>query len=176
MNFVAPALQFATSLSRLMNPYVAGKVVREGFSGARSSVARIGVMYAAMGFAYGCVLIVFHEQAFHLLYGNRFAGAADLVSWMGAVPLFYLVLYAPMIGLRAIQSPSSVFVAYSGAAVVALTMGFPLTAALGLKGTIVSLCAANAVGAVLGVWLFLKKTKPLADESACPTLVSRSSV
>ena len=158
MNFVAPALQFATSLSRLMNPYVAGKALREGMSGARSSIAKIGLMHAAMGIAYGALLIFFHRQAFHLLYGDRFAGAVDLVSWMGVVPLFYLVLYAPMIGLRAIQSPSSVFVAYSGAAAVALALGFPLTAAFGLKGTIVSLCAANTVGATLGIWLFIRKT------------------
>jgi len=159
MNFVLPATQLTTSLTRLLNPYVAGKALREGSRGTKASLSKIVLLFASMGIVYAAVLVLFHSQAFHLLYGKRFGDSADLVAWMGGVTFFYLVLYAPMVGLRAIQSPASILVAYSGAAVVAVAAGFPLTARYGLHGTIVSLCATNAVGAAIAAWLFLRKTK-----------------
>ena len=127
-------------------------------------------MYAALGIAYGAVARTSQTGVSFALWGPvRGRGGPGVVD--GRSPsLFYLVLYAPLIGLRAIQSPSSVFVAYSGAATVALALGFPLTAAFGLKGAIVSLCVANSVGAMLGIWLFFRKTNGGAGESACPTI------
>ena len=72
MNFVLPATQLATSLTRLLNPYVAGKALREGGRGTRASVAKIVLLFASMGIGYATVLLLFHAQAFHLLYGKQF--------------------------------------------------------------------------------------------------------
>jgi O-antigen/teichoic acid export membrane protein len=97
---------------------------------------------------------LFHKPAVYLLYGNRFGESADLVAWVGAATISYLVLYAPMTGLRSIQSPSSVLVAYSGAAVTAVAIGSILTPKYGLRGAIVSLCVANLTAWVTAAWLF----------------------
>jgi O-antigen/teichoic acid export membrane protein len=154
MNLVTPATQLATSLSRLLNPYLSDKARRFGSRGARTDVTKIQLLFAAIGMSYAAVLLLFHRQAFHLLYGNRFGESVDFAALMGVVAFFYLVLYGPMVGLRAILSPASVFVAYSGAAVVMLAVGFPLTSKYGLRGTIVSLCTANAAAWAIAAWRF----------------------
>jgi O-antigen/teichoic acid export membrane protein len=159
INLVVPATQLATSLSRLLNPYLSDKARRLGRRGARTGVTKIELLFATIGISYAAVLLCIHRRVFHLLYGSRFGESGDFVAWMGVVAFFYLVLYGPMVGLRAIQSPASVFVAYSGAAVVMLAVGFPLTSRYGLRGTIVSLCTANAVAWAIAAWRFYRITR-----------------
>ena len=65
--------------------------------------------------------------------------------------------------LRAIQRPAAVVFAYSGASAVMLLLGLPLTKAYGLPGTMVGLCAANAIATLIGAWLFRRKTEPSSE-------------
>ena len=154
MNFVTPATQLATSLGRLFNPYLSGKAGKYGSPSIKTAVAKVQALYAVVGISYAGALLLFHKPAVSLLYGNRFGESADLVAWVGAATISYLVLYAPMTGLRSIQSPSSVLVAYSGAAVTAIAIGSILTPKYGLRGAIVSLCVANLTAWVTAAWLF----------------------
>jgi O-antigen/teichoic acid export membrane protein len=117
------------------------------------------VIFSAVGFSYAAILALFHRPAFHLLYGSRFSESADLVAWMGPVTITYLLLYGPMTGLRAIQSPSSIFIAYCGGAAIALAAGFPLTALYGLRGTLISLCITNLAVTLLAAGLFYYRTR-----------------
>lgn len=159
MNFVVPVTQLASSLARLLNPYLASRAGKYGRPGTRTAVAKIELLYVTIGISYAGVLMVFHKTAFHVLYGHRFTESADLVAWMGIVSVSYLLLYAPMTGLRSIQSPSSVFVAYSGATIAALGGGFVLTSKFGLRGTIINLCVANLSAWAIAAWLFNKRTR-----------------
>jgi O-antigen/teichoic acid export membrane protein len=165
-NLIVPALQLVGSSSRLIYPWLSGKTARQGNTRTRADVAKIGIVFTAVGLLYASILLLFHKQVLHLLYGNRFGEAADLIGWVGLVTISYLVLYAPMIGLRVIQSPFLVFVGYCGAAVVAVTAGYPLTLKYGLRGTIANLFIANLAGAVLGAWLFHKRTRREGNSQA----------
>ena len=85
---------------------------------------------------YWALLIGFRRPIFQLLYSGKYTEVAYLLPALALGSIFWSAAYGPAIALRAMEAPSSVFMAYSTAALISLLVGIPVTRAYGLKGAI----------------------------------------
>ena len=157
LNLFLPLGQAGNSLSLVFQPYVSGVFGRKGRESTRVPVEWVTIAFLGAGLAYLAVLVVFKKPLFHLLYGGKFMDAFYLVPWVAVGGALVVASYGPAIGLRAIQSPSSVFGIYSGAALVSIVLGVLGTWALGLKGTIGAWVLSDLSTVVLATWMFYRK-------------------
>jgi O-antigen/teichoic acid export membrane protein len=94
------------------------------------------LLSVCLAIAYWAVIIPLHKPVFHLLYSGRYMEVAYLLPALAFGQIFWSGTFGPSVALRAMESPSSVFVALGFATVASLLIGVPATWAFGLKGAI----------------------------------------
>jgi O-antigen/teichoic acid export membrane protein len=163
LNFFLPLGHVANSFGLVFQPYLSGVFGREGGSATKAPVRLVTLLYLGGGSLYWVLLTVFRVPFLRLLYGEKFLGSAYLVPWACCGAVLTVVSYAPSMGLRAIQSPSLIFVAYCVAGVVSVVFGTAAIWLYGLAGAIGSFVLSGmAVLAVAGV-LYARKVRPLVS-------------
>jgi O-antigen/teichoic acid export membrane protein len=148
-----PVAQTYTALSMLFVPYAARLQGEEGPASVKSLTWKITSLFAGGALAYWGLISLLREPMMRLIYAGKYTNAVPWVPWIAGASVFWCATYGPSIGLRAMQSPFSVFVAYSVAGLISLVIGIPATRAFGLGGVVLGLIssslAAFAVGALL---------------------------
>jgi O-antigen/teichoic acid export membrane protein len=132
----------------------------------RSFTGKISLLYAGGGIAYWSLLVIFRAQLVHFLYGGHYQNLVALVPWLALASVLQISLAGPSIGLRAMESPASVFVAYAASGAVAILAGIPLTMALGVQGVIISMMLSSVVGFTVAMFLLHRKANALANAAA----------
>jgi O-antigen/teichoic acid export membrane protein len=160
LNFVLPLTQLGTCLCRLFQPYLARIAAEKGSAAIRAGVLKVGILFTVVGAGYATCLYVFHGPLLHFLYADKFDKFSGLVSWMGLSGMFYIAGYVPSLGLRSIQSPSSIVIAYAGSALASFVIGIPLMWRFHMGGAVVGLCISNLVAFILAAEIFRRKTQP----------------
>jgi len=115
------------------------------------------LIYGVAAAAYAAVFVIAQTQIFRALYGGRFMEFSWLVPWILLGVVFQVGSYGPCVGLRAAQSPASVFRVYAVTAAVALLAGIPATWAFGVTGAAATTVLANVTCFVMAVHLFRQK-------------------
>jgi O-antigen/teichoic acid export membrane protein len=159
LNLSLPVLQAANSFSNLVQPYISGIYGREGLRATRRPVSLVTLLYFGEGVVYWALLTVCKGPIMRFLYGGKFMEHAFLVPWVTLGALLSVCAYAPVIGLRAIQSPSSVFAAYTTSSIVAIALGVAATWALGLPGAIGSYVVSAATVLAAATYSFRRKAR-----------------
>ena len=159
LNLFLPVAQAANSLSNLFQPFVAGVFGREGLASTKGPVFRVMGLYFVGGLVYWALLTTFAKTMFLWLYGGKFMDSAPLVPWVAMGAMLTVTSYGPTLGLRAIQCPYSVFVAYSAAGVVSIGLGIIATWAYGMPGTIWTFVLSSFTLLVVATYQFYKKTR-----------------
>jgi O-antigen/teichoic acid export membrane protein len=136
MNLTMPFEQVKGALLMLLLPYAARVMAQEGKAGARILGKRMMLLSAAVAIAYWAVIIPLHKPVFHLLYSDRYTEVAYLLPALALGQVFWSATFGPAVALRAMESPSSVFIALGFATTASLLIGVPATWAFGLKGAI----------------------------------------
>jgi len=136
MNFFSPLDQILAALSLLFLPYAAGVQAEKGHQGARALAGKLMFLSVTGAVIYWALLIGFRRPIFQLLYSGKYTEVAYLLPALALGSIFWSAAYGPAIALRAMEAPSSVFMAYSTAALISLLVGIPVTRAYGLKGAI----------------------------------------
>lgn len=157
LNLSLPALQAASSLSNLIQPYIAGIYGKRGQAGTRTPVNWVMLLYMGGGFVYFAFLTVWSGPILRLLYGGKFMEYSFLVPWVALGTLLTVGAYAPVIGLRAIQSPSSVFAAYGTSGTVAVALGLLAIWAFRLPGAVGSYVLSSATVLAAATYIFKRK-------------------
>jgi O-antigen/teichoic acid export membrane protein len=145
VNLALPAGQTATALTLLFQTHASYVHHEHGAAGVKKLTAKITQLYVAGAIVYWAVMVPLRHQTVHLLYGGRYAGVASLVPWLALSSMLQIAVNGPGIGLRAMEFPASVFVAYSASSVVALLVGVPLTWAFGVRGAVGALLVSQLV-------------------------------
>lgn len=136
MNLTMPFEQTKGALIMLFLPYAARVMEQQGKAGARILGNRLTLLSVCLAIAYWAVIIPLHKPVFHLLYSGRYMEVAYLLPALAFGQIFWSGTFGPSVALRAMESPSSVFVALGVATVASLLIGVPATWAFGLKGAI----------------------------------------
>lgn len=156
-NFIVPLGHVGAALSLLVTPYVSGLFGSNGATRTTLPVRWINTLYMIGGISYCALLAIFKEPLFHALYGNRYGEFVYLVPWAGVVAALNIAGSGSRIGLRATQSPSSLFVAYSIASATAVVSGIPLVWAYGLAGAIAAAIISSLAMLISVQFLFRRK-------------------
>jgi O-antigen/teichoic acid export membrane protein len=155
MNLSLPIVQSAIALSMLFLTHGAAIHQKDGAAGIRNFSRRISALYLGGAILYCILLISFRPQVVHMLYGENYTSIVSLVPLLALASVLQVVVVGPGIGLRAMESPASVFAAYCAASAVTLLIGIPLTQVYGVRGAVLgmifsNLCALGVEVALLG--------------------------
>jgi len=156
-NLALPVGQTATALSLLFQTLASRMYHEHGAGRVKAFSGQVTLLYVGGAAVYWALAVAFRQQAVHLLYGGNYAGLAGLLPWLGLASLLQIAIAGPSIGLRAMQSPASVFVAYAVSGAVSVLAGVPLTWAFGLRGVIASMMAASLAGLAASYVLLYRK-------------------
>jgi O-antigen/teichoic acid export membrane protein len=163
LNFFLPLGQVSNSFSLVFQPHLSRTFGKEGRSATKTPVGTVTLIYLAGGILYWVLLSVFRVPVLRFLYGGKFLDSAYLVPWVCCGAVLTVVSYAPSMGLRAIQSPASIFVAYCVAGGVSVALGTVAIWLYGLAGAIGSFVLSGMAVLTVSGALYARKTR------ACPT-------
>jgi len=171
MNLTMPFEQTKGALFMLFLPYAARVAEQHGKSGTRVLGGRLTLLSVSGAILYWSIIIPLHKPVFHLLYSDRYTEVAHLLPLLALGQIFWSAAYGPSIALRAMDSPASVFVAFSSATVASLLVGVPATWFFGLKGAIWGSNIADILSLVAVVLVLRRKlaTRGSADRSSRAT-------
>lgn len=136
MNFTLPVEQTKAALSLLFLPYAARILARDGSTGARTLSTRLSLVSVGIAGSYWTLILIFRHPVFHFLYSGRYSEVAHLLPSVAFGSIVWSACFGPAIALRAMESPSSVFVAFSLATFISLLVGVPLSWRFGTWGAI----------------------------------------
>jgi O-antigen/teichoic acid export membrane protein len=180
LNLSLPLLQAANSLSNLFQPYLARIHGKQGRAAIMGPVNLVTLLYLVGGVAYWALFTAFKVPILRFLYGGKFMEHASLVPWVTLGAVCMVGSYGGAIGLRAIQSPASVFLAYATAGVVSIGLGLVATWAFGLSGAIGGYVLSGMTVLSVTTYLFRRNVNPPPEISDHPShkasVVTRKSV
>lgn len=164
MNFANPIEQTQIALAMLFLPYAAR--VQGANKDRRSAPGlsmRLTLVSVGATASYWAIVILFRGPLFHLLYSGKYLNVAPLLRTVAIGSLFWSAAYGSAIVLRAMESPASIFVAYSTAAVISLLVGIPAARVFGVAGGIWGINISDAVSFLMVVILLRKKVANSPD-------------
>lgn len=158
-NLVAPLSQFLTALSLLLLPYVSRLLAGKEAAEFPRAIRRITLLFTVVGVAYFIFVIGFGRQLTALLYHGKYASSAALVPMLALSQGFMAISQGPVIGLRAMQRPSRIFVGYSVAAAFSILVGLALTRHWGVRGNVTGMAASSFCFLVTTVYCYVSERK-----------------
>jgi O-antigen/teichoic acid export membrane protein len=157
MNFTLPVEQVKLALGLLLLPYAASVIGREGRASAGALSRRMTLVAIGVAIVYWAVLFWWQGPAFHVLYSGRYTEVAHLLPIVALGSLAWCGSFGSAITLRAMESPSSVFVAFSLATAASLIIGIPATWYYGLSGAIWGTNVSDLLSWFFLVWILRRK-------------------
>ena len=157
MNFTLPVEQVKLALGLLLLPYAASVIGREGRASAGALSRRMTMVAIGVAVVYWAVLFWWQGPAFHALYSGRYLEVAHLLPIVALGSLAWCGSFGSAITLRAMESPSSVFVAFALATAASLIIGIPATWFYGLSGAIWGTNVSDLLSWVFLVWILRRK-------------------
>ena len=136
-NLAMPVLHGIAALSMVLLPVLVRTRQKSGIQGmARKMKLALALFVSGAGF-YLLVLWAFRIEIFQLLYAGKYASNASLpLLLVGLLPFAGSVTAVLGSGLRALERPDWIFWCYVGSSFVALAIGVPLAATMGVGGAL----------------------------------------
>ncbi|MEQ1948148.1 MAG: hypothetical protein ABL995_13220 [Bryobacteraceae bacterium] len=150
-NVGAPFAQFVTAMGLLFLPRTAVAFADYGTRGVSAIVKTLVALFAAGAVVYMLFICIWGGSVLRLLYAGKYQAYEYLLPYV----MLYVVLTAAtqgiLLGLRAMQSLSDVFVCYCAAAGTTLAAGIGLASLWKLPGAIAGLLCTSAVFTVVAL-------------------------
>ena len=153
INLTAPLSQTMASVSMLALPYAA----RKGRGHATRVSRNLTFIFVGLGAAYWAIVLPFQSQVFHFLYKGAYAAAVTFVPLYALMSILNSALNGPIVMLRGLNFPESVFVARVGGAVASMAIGIPATWAYGLYGATTGVILASLITFLIGQVLLCRR-------------------
>jgi O-antigen/teichoic acid export membrane protein len=170
LNLPAPIEQTYGAMSMLLLPYAARQMAGNATHKAGSLERRITLLCVAATLPFWLLVVPFPSLVFQFLYKGHYLQVAYLVPVIALSSLIWSATNGPVVVLRAMELPSSVFVAYSFSSAVAVLAGVPLTWKFGLPGVVWSIVVSNAAAYVVA-WIYLRRKSNVVTK--VPVLVDQ---
>jgi glycosyltransferase involved in cell wall biosynthesis/O-antigen/teichoic acid export membrane protein len=158
-NFVAPLSQFLTALSLLLLPWASKQLADKGVEAFHRGIRRITLLFTGVGIAYCILLVALGGQLIALFYHGKYAQSAALIPMLALSQGFIALSQGPVIGLRAMQRPSRIFIGYSVAAAFSILVGLALTRHWGALGNVTGMAASSLCFLLTTVYSYWRERK-----------------
>lgn len=149
MNFSSPIGQVFAAMSLLSLPYASRVYYGNKSKGSHRMAIRLAVIYAGGTILYWLIVVLLRQPIARLLYAGKYLEITGLIPWLGLGSILRISATSQAVILRAMHSPSLVFVAYVASSLVGVLVGVPCTWAFGIPGAVFTLVLSSAVA--LGV-------------------------
>jgi O-antigen/teichoic acid export membrane protein len=156
MNLTAPLSQTMASVSMLALPYVA----RRGTEHATQLSRNLTFVFVGLGAAYWAIVLPFQSHIFQFLYKGAYATVVGLVPLFALMSVLNSALNGPIVMLRGLNLPESVFTARVGGAIASMAIGIPATWMYGLYGATAGVILASVLTFLIGQALLNKRLRP----------------
>jgi len=153
LNLTSPLSQTMASISMLALPYAA----RSGRQQAHPLSLKVTLVFTGLGVAYWAAVLPFQSQVFHFLYKGAYTAVIPLVPLYAVMSMLNSGMNGPMVMLRGLNYPDSVFVARTGGAVISMLVGIPATYLYGLYGATAGVILASLITFFLAQVLFKRR-------------------
>ena len=117
---------------------------------------RLVALYGGGSLLYWTVVVALRGPLVSHLYAGKYLNLTGLLPWVAVGSVLRISATAHAITLRAMHSPSLVFVAYSAASVAAILIGIPCMWLFGLSGAVMTLVISSAV-ALMVAWIMVHR-------------------
>jgi glycosyltransferase involved in cell wall biosynthesis/O-antigen/teichoic acid export membrane protein len=162
-NLVAPLSQFLTALSLLLLPWASTQLAGKDVAAFQRGIRRITLLFTGAGISYFIFVVGFGRQLTALLYHGKYTQSAGLIPMLALSQVFMAVSQGPVMGLRAMQRPSRIFVGYSVAAAFSIAVGFALTRYWGVRGNVTGMAASSLCFLVATAYCYCSEKKRQAS-------------
>ncbi len=159
LNLALPVGQISTALALLLQTYTARVQNQHGARAMKAITSRITQGYAAYAVSYWVLICIFRQPIVHYLYAGKYDAIIGLIPLLAVASIVQVCAHGMVIGLRALEKPSSVFAAYSVAGLITVGIGVPATWAFGLPGVVGSMLLSYAAAWVTGQKLLHKRVR-----------------
>ncbi|MGO8814056.1 MAG: lipopolysaccharide biosynthesis protein [Terriglobia bacterium] len=159
MNLGSPIGQAYVALSLLSLPYASQVHHAEGNAVVGRLVWKLTGLYLGGSILYWLIVILARGPIVQHLYGGKYTQVIALLPWVALGSVLRIGATAQANVLRAMRSPSMVFVAYSAACVVAILVGIPCTRWFGLRGALFAWVLSGAASFVGALWMIRRKAR-----------------
>jgi O-antigen/teichoic acid export membrane protein len=149
LNLSSPVGQGFAALSLLSLPYASRRYHEAGLAALKRLRFYLLALYAGGAATYFVIILGVRVPLLHFMYRDKYSGIVSLIPWLGLGMVLRIASTAQATLLRALQSPSQVFLAYGTAGAIALLIGLPLTWWEGLRGAVISGVLSSASAFVL---------------------------
>ena len=153
-NLATPIVHIASAFSLFLLPTLVQAREQGGFG--RNIRIALALFIVGSGF-YWVLLGFFHRPIVLWLYGDHYANYANLLWFLGLVPLLTGLVSLLGAALRALQRPDQIFRAQVLASAVALTVGVGLLIVWGVAGAAIGNILSQAVAVAALLWLLRKE-------------------
>lgn len=158
LNFTSPVAQVFAAVSLLALPYASRVYHQHGLASTRRLLWKLTVVHAGGASLYWAVLIVWRDPIVHFLYAGRYADVAYLMPWIALSSVLRISATASAVTLKAMNSPTLVFVAYFASCLAAILIGVPCAWLFGLPGAIIAVALSSGVALIVVVVMVLRRS------------------
>ena len=164
-NLAMPVLHGIAALSMVLLPVLVRTRQKSGIQGmARKMKLALALFVSGAGF-YLLVLWAFRIEIFQLLYAGKYASNASLpLLLVGLLPFAGSVTAVLGSGLRALERPDWIFWCYVASSIVALAVGIPLAATMGVGGALGGMLLSSLTTGALMLF-FYRRSLPQQEKT-----------
>ena len=152
-----PVTQTYASLSMLFLPFLSRVRSEKGSCAMKGPAIKITVLFVGIAVGYWTILITFSEPIVRWLYAGRYVSQSHWMPFVAIASVFWCAAYGPMVVLRVLQTPASIFWIYTMCAAISVLIGAPITKFYGLAGAMVGGVLSSLAALLIGVVLVRRR-------------------
>jgi len=159
-----PLTQVMTALGLLLLPWVSGRFANEGLDSLKRDVPKITTLITGLAVAYFFGVSILGEPLIRLLYDGKYSAFIWLLPYLAAAPLISALGSGCQLGLKAVQAPWAIFIAYCVSAAVTVSLGAVFVHLWGLKGAAIGGLFSLGSQFPVIVWYWKRMANKKTDE------------
>jgi O-antigen/teichoic acid export membrane protein len=151
-NLINPLVQSNQALTILMLPKLSRLFATDDRPRVLRYMRSLSVLFLAASVFYWLTLVIFRREILQLLYAQQYTHLADILPFVGLVPIFMGLTSILASGLRAMEQPNRVFGGYMAGAMTALIIGVTFSLFGGITGAFLGQALAYIAMAIVLGW------------------------
>jgi O-antigen/teichoic acid export membrane protein len=156
-NLALPVYQIFTALGMLLLPRTAARLVQGDLPRFRMDISKVTIVFISLAVFFFLVVTFLRGFLTSLLYGAKYESYTSLIPLIMLPIISSAVTNASSMGLRAMQFPKDVFMAYCVSSLATLSIGIAVSYFLGLLGLVIGLAISALVTSIASLYLYRRR-------------------
>ncbi len=156
-NFALPIHQVFAALGMLLLPRTSARFAQEGLSRLKIDINKVTIVFVSLAAFFFLIVTFLRGFLTSFLYGAKYESYTSLIPLIMLPIILAAVTNALSMGLRAMQSPKDIFLAYSVSSLATLSIGIAVSYFLGLSGLVGGLAISALTTSIASLYLYRRR-------------------